>query len=154
MHYALETFDQFYIPEPNSGCWIWLRGASKGYGVAFADGQHILAHRLSWRLHKGVDSVAPCLCHKCDVGLCINPEHLFEGSFKDNSQDREQKGRGIVPDNAGERHGRAKLTAQQIEEIRNTVIRPRGWQRVFADKFGVRHSQISRIVSGVRWSEK
>ena len=93
-----ERFDDKYIPEPNSGCWLWV-GASdkKGYGRFRTDrkeGRSIdIAHRFSWMLYVGPLEDGQPLLHKCDVPCCVNPDHLFIGSLADNNQDMAKKGR-------------------------------------------------------------
>ena len=82
------------MPEPNSGCWLWLAAHNGlGYGVLFADGRQQYAHRLSIE-HIGGKSVGDLVvCHRCDNPWCINPDHLFIGTMKDNQQDSKRKGR-------------------------------------------------------------
>lgn len=74
-------------------CWLW-EGAITGsrYGEFFYNGKVRLAHRVSWMLHHGVIPQGLCVCHTCDVRLCINPTHLFLGTYKDNLQDASRKG--------------------------------------------------------------
>ena len=51
---TLQTrFDEKYIPEPNSGCWLWIAATSRGYGQIGINGKNKYAHRLSWELHNG-----------------------------------------------------------------------------------------------------
>lgn len=76
-------------------CWLWtgLVG-NHGYGKFSYGGksQEVLAHRFSFFLANGWWP-RPCCCHKCDVRLCVNPEHLFEGTIRDNNKDMDSKGR-------------------------------------------------------------
>src|SRR5215207_7797890 len=83
------------------GCWGW-RGVPNacGYGKtqnpfrpADVRTQPMLAHRLSWLLHRGAIPEGMCVCHHCDNPICTNPEHLFLGSHQDNMNDRGRKGR-------------------------------------------------------------
>ena len=79
----LERFMRHVSPEPNSGCWLWCGAVRKdGYGVA-GTGSRLhgsrripAAHRFSWELHRGPIPVGQWVLHKCDVKICVNPDHL------------------------------------------------------------------------------
>jgi hypothetical protein len=83
----LRRFVRRTIPEPNSGCWLWL-GASNGkYGTMRGDdGRQILAHRYSYTRFV-CDPGLHIVLHKCDVTLCVNPAHLRAGTFSENARD-------------------------------------------------------------------
>lgn len=86
--------DEFFSNiDKTETCWNWTKGTSRGYGIFFA-GKMIKAHRYSYLLHKGAIPKKMIICHKCDNPLCVNPEHLYAGTYKDNAQDRERRGRG------------------------------------------------------------
>jgi hypothetical protein len=90
-------FEEKYMPEPNSGCWLWMAHINKwGYGEIWDnDEQHNrLAHRVSFTLHGGTVHNELLVCHTCDNPCCVNPAHLFIGTNLDNAKDRETKGRG------------------------------------------------------------
>lgn len=66
-----------------------------------------LAHRVSWELHNGSIPDNMFVLHKCDIGQCVNPDHLFLGTHKDNCQDGLKKGRMYIGDkNPNYKHGR------------------------------------------------
>ena len=85
-----ERFLAKFIPEPNSGCWLW-HGAyvTMGYGWF----QNEMAHRASYMMHVGPIPKSLYVLHKCDVKECVNPEHLFVGTQKENLVDASRKGR-------------------------------------------------------------
>jgi hypothetical protein len=85
---------------PNLGaCWLWTgrrHGSGCRYGaIGFNGVKNVSVHRLAFFLEYGRWPVPQAL-HRCDVCLCVRPSHLFEGTPRDNAQDREQKGRGNV----------------------------------------------------------
>jgi hypothetical protein len=84
------------IPEPNTGCWLWTSGVNKpaGYGILTVEGRCVTAHRAAYEAFCGPIPTGLCVCHRCDVKLCINPEHLFLGTVQDNQTDKARKGRG------------------------------------------------------------
>ena len=88
-----ETFHEKYEIITETGCWIWMGATSNGYGVASDNGKTQPAHRYSWELHNGPIPEGMQVCHKCDVKPCVNPDHLFIGTQKDNMHDAMRKGR-------------------------------------------------------------
>lgn len=102
-------------PRPDSGCWMWLGSdQGKGYGNVGHEGRTQRAHRVSYKLFVGPIPDGLHVLHKCDVRLCVNPDHLFLGTNADNVRDMVEKGRN----NFGERNGNAKLTEDKVRDIR------------------------------------
>lgn len=86
------TFWSKVIPEPNSGCWLWLGERSAGgYGRLEIDGRRHRVHRMVAGLVACTDGLF--VCHRCDEPLCCNPDHLFIGTHTDNMRDMVSKGR-------------------------------------------------------------
>ncbi len=72
-----ERFNQKWIPEPNSGCWLWTACQNnKGYGSIRINGKMMLAHRFSYEIHRGSIPEKLSLDHLCRTPLCVNPNHL------------------------------------------------------------------------------
>jgi hypothetical protein len=89
-----EMLEANSIPEPNSGCLIWLRGTNgNGYPVARWEGRKRQVSHLALEA-KGVEVPRGFMaCHRCDNPFCINDDHLFVGTGKDNMADASAKGR-------------------------------------------------------------
>ena len=97
----VDRFRDKVEPEPNSGCWLWSGSAVRGYGYfdasAFGLG-NFRAHRLSYLLFRGPIPNHLFVCHHCDTPACVNPDHLFLGTARDNSRDYYDKVRaGRLP---------------------------------------------------------
>jgi hypothetical protein len=84
-----------YVPaDPNTGCWNWTKHLSGGgYGAFKIEGIMRPAHRVSYELFWGEIPDGLQVCHRCDNKRCINPDHLFLGTQKDNIADCIKKGR-------------------------------------------------------------
>jgi len=93
---TLESLFERCIPEPNSGCWIWLGACNhKGYGHLKHRGLQVKAHRLAYEFVHGPIAAGLLACHHCDVPSCINPAHVFVGTSKENTADAKRKGRMV-----------------------------------------------------------
>lgn len=144
-----EWFMDRITPEPNTGCWLWLRGMIKGgYGVVFKGSRSgRYAHRVSYELFVGPIPDGIIVCHKCDTPLCCNPRHLFLGTVEDNMQDMVRKGRAAKPANftAYEK----KLDEQKVIEIRKRAeYTP---LRKLAREYNVSPTAIRCVVRRVTW---
>ena len=77
MNTLLERFEAKFVPEPNTGCWLWFACTNDwGYGMFRVDGKARCAHVLAWRFYCGEVPAGYEVDHKCRVRLCVNPDHL------------------------------------------------------------------------------
>lgn len=98
---------RFWSNVDKSGdCWLWIAsGARPGYGQFRFNGRNQGTHRVAWQLVNGPIPKGLCVCHRCDVKRCVNPDHLFLGTSADNNRDMAAKGR-LVHNNKGRTHCR------------------------------------------------
>lgn len=97
---TLEPFERRF--EKGDGCWEWKGAKTKaGYGWFSAK----IASRISWEIYRGKIPKDMLVCHKCDNPPCVNPDHLFLGTHKDNTLDMIKKGRGRMQKEKRKRDG-------------------------------------------------
>lgn len=132
-----------------NACWLW-RGAPTtwGYGKIRRDGSYVSAHRASWELHHGPVPEGLCVLHRCDVRLCVRPDHLFVGTQAENVHDAMAKQRH----SAGVRHGMAKLDERAVRAI-FTRRQSGETLRAIASDFGVSKAAVSLIARGRNWKQ-
>ena len=134
-----------------NGCHIWSKFKDKdGYGqITIARNKSGRAHRESYRNYIGEIPDGMFVCHKCDNPSCINPDHLFIGTVKDNAKDRKDKGRN--PNKHGINHHMAKLSEEEVLLIR--LMKNLGASSKFiAKQFELRQSHVCSIISRAIWS--
>ena len=142
--------------EPSaSGCRLW-RGSINpvsGYGQ-FSNGRirrhgrmvswPVYAHRFAWLLTHGAIPLGQMVLHACDVPACVNPDHLFLGTHRDNMADAARKGRLHVVRPKGQ-----KLTDAQVSQIR--ALAASGVPQVdIARTFLVSKTWVSLFLKGKR----
>ena len=162
-------------------CWLWLAGFRKKgqkYGAFYIRERknNVPAHNIAFLLMNGYLSKGKIIMHSCDNPPCCNPAHLFEGTPKDNSDDKVKKGRqskGLLHSLAlmknrpsgnshysrinpeklarGETHGLAKLTPEIVMAIRKEYV-PRKISSIFlAQKYNIDPSNVMCIVHRKTW---
>lgn len=148
------------IPEPNSGCWLWL-GPTIDPGYAWIrdprrpidrrHGNRCYIHRIVCEAVYGPMRPDLLTRHKCDVFGCVNPAHVIPGTHLDNLMDCISRGR--FPSVAGEANPRAKITDDDVREIR-LVPNGRKGDRIatsLAMRYGVSESLIWQIRRRAIW---
>jgi hypothetical protein len=140
------------IPEPNTGCWLWLGATKKdgGYPRVWFNGKYQKGHRVAWELANGETLGDRCALHKCDQPSCINPEHIFAGTQADNVADMLSKGRERYVGLPGEQNGRAKLTDAQVAALRADLANGMT-QTAAAARYGISQARVSKIWRGEGW---
>jgi hypothetical protein len=132
-----------------SGCWEVQGCVSSRSGHVQINRKHeglpvIRAHRLAWELANGPIPAGLSVLHRCDNPRCVNVDHLFLGTQRDNVLDSICKGRYNA-------FGRQKLNAAQVHQIR--ALAARGLRhKDIAAQFGIARNTVSGIVSGASWA--
>jgi hypothetical protein len=139
-----------------SGCWEWIAGVTaRGYSYPsfWFDGKYGKAHRAAFTMFNGNIPDGACVLHKCDNRICVNPNHLFLGTKKDNAQDMLSKGRGGHSKNPprGDRRKDSKLTTEIVLDIRRRCDSGES-QGSVAKMYGVVQPTIFKIVHRQRWA--
>jgi hypothetical protein len=107
----IDRFNSKWTPEPFSGCWLWTGALDRwGYGAMKVDFTVGRAHRVAWNLLRGDIPEGLFVLHKCDTPSCVNPDHLFLGTTRDNVRDKVLKHR----QSKGNDFPFAKLTDQDV----------------------------------------
>lgn len=80
-----DAYQDRYVPEPNSGCWLWTSYLNKsGYGQIRHGKTSSRAHRVIYEAHRGKIPDGLTLDHKCSVRCCVNPDHLEPVTIAEN----------------------------------------------------------------------
>ena len=133
-----------------TNCWEWDGGVdSWGYGQFFKYKKTHKAHRTMYKEIYGNIPFGMFVCHTCDNPKCINPDHLWLGTPKENAHDRDKKGRHHKF--VGEEHPQAKLNWELVKMIRQNPHKYT--QKKLADICGVSLSTIRDVVYNRYWKD-
>jgi hypothetical protein len=145
-------FEKSIVVQKN-GCWLWsgYKNAD-GYGVMGIGRKVIKAHRVAYMIYKGEIPEGMNVCHTCDVPSCVNPEHLWIGTQKENVLDMCLKKRHVPSSSKGESHSQAKLSEEQVKLIRTMYTNLKISHASLSEQFGVSRGQIGHIISRKSWS--
>ena len=126
-----------------------LSGKRRADSVGFSyQGRVMRSHRVSWTLEHGEIPAGMCLLHRCGNRQCVRPDHLFLATMKEVSQRMVEKGRATKA-NRGSGNGMAKLTEEQVYEIRE--VSKYGDLKRLGEKFGVSKSSMHEIRTRRTW---
>jgi hypothetical protein len=129
-----------------TGCLEWNKyRLPGGYGRTRYEGRNMLAHRVAWLVAGGEIPEGMCVCHHCDNPACCNPEHMFLGTHKENTEDARSKGRLNVP-RPNQTQRVRKFTHEQIDAIRSEE----GLLGAIALKYGCTPAYVSMLRRGLR----
>jgi hypothetical protein len=140
----------FHTEIAENGCHLFTGHRNRdGYGRIRYLGKLVFVHRKVWEKHNGrTIPESMCVCHTCDTPNCINPQHLFLGTQKENMADRAKKGRY---DHRGEKNNAAKLTESQVIQIRK-LLSERVSYKHLAEAYGVSVGLLEQIKRRSVWS--
>lgn len=138
------------IPEPNSGCWIWLNAdGAQGYGRMRVNGKTRNAHRAAYEIANDTILTSDIdVCHRCDTPACVNPDHLFAGTRKENMEDCARKNRIRPPTPLmGDESPNSKLTEDDVRAIRADNRS----NRALARHYGLDKGTIAAVRKRLTW---
>lgn len=141
--------ERFWIrvtPSSKEECWEW-EGTQTiyGYGQLAFRKKLYRAHRVSFFLHNGYWP-KEVVMHDCDNKICVNPHHLKDGTYLENTKQAHERGLYAV----GERQGHSKLKEAQVLEIKRLIVEGMRDDDL-ADKFEVGRKCINAIRHGYSW---
>lgn len=144
--------ERFWEKVDKSGpCWLWTASKDRnGYGRIMRPGGRggpLLATRVSWELAYGPISPGMGVLHHCDNPSCVRPDHLFLGDQALNMRDCAGKGRTT----RGEHSRSAKLTEDDVREIRRRYREGGISQTALAREYGLCQASVHELVSGKTW---
>lgn len=143
-------FEALFVPEPMSGCWLWLGGLNRGgYGGFRIGKRKWAAHRAAVLIYRGVDLADQLGRQRCDTPPCVNPSHVEPGSPLDNVRDRDSRGRHCI----GERHPNSKLTPEAVRALRAMRDETGATYTALGAAFGVSYFTAKLVVERKAWRQ-
>lgn len=138
----IERFWSKVNKNAKNGCWEWTASLTNTYGAFMTKRKLYRANRYSYELHFGKIPLKMLVCHKCDNRLCVNPEHLFLGTYKQNTHDMVKKQRNHKP----------KLTNIQVNELKFIAKTTKLTQKQLGKLYNISQGMVHFILSGKQWN--
>lgn len=150
---ALNRMNKYTNQKSKTECWLWQGTLNdKGYAMLSIGGRKGLyarVSRLAYYFEYGPFDESLKACHHCDNPQCVNPNHIFLGTSKDNTLDMYLKGRESLPPNFyGEEVATSKLTEEDVLTIYNSTLS----MDELATQYNISKTQIHRILTGKSWA--
>jgi transposase len=137
--------------EKTETCWLWRGAGAPWYGNFNGPRKKFYkTHRFSWEIHNGPIPDGLWVLHKCDVQACVNPDHLWLGTARDNIRDMWQKGRGVAYDRSGGNHPRTHLTERDVRTIRTEIVEGVSYKEL-GEKYKISNQTVCSIKTGRNW---
>lgn len=136
------------IEDSETGCWVCNYSTTKGYPQMTIERKNYRASHVAYELWKDLIPIGRQLNHTCHNERCINPDHIYAGTQKDNIWDMVKAGRQKTA--RGKNHGSAKLTEEQVQYIR--MWAKEGFsQASIAKSFKISQPQVNGITRRIKW---
>jgi hypothetical protein len=150
MRTLLERFEDKYVAEPNTGCWLWTAALNDaGYGRLGVTKGWRGAHRVAYELFVGTVPQDMFVCHRCDTPACVNPSHLFLGRPIDNTADMIAKGRIRTGRLFGDSNPNGIVGSSQLGELRALAMAG-ATSRQLAERYGISVPHARDLMTGRR----
>lgn len=124
----------------STGCHEWQSTLHRdGYGKFYYEGDQVQAHRVAYMLFVGEIPAGKMILHRCDNRRCVNPQHLYTGTAKQNVADKVARSKW---------YGSMRFKAGAIDECRRLYALGAMSQQEIADKLNMDQTSVSRFVRG------
>lgn len=135
-------------------CWHWCGATNAfGYGRFSVNGRAQVAHRISYEAFVGPIPAGMSVLHKCDNPFCVNPDHLWLGTYSDNRRDCQAKGRWkMKTPKRGFSHHSAVITPEMLETMRQLRAAGLSYARIAA-RVGIHTMTAWAALTNKRFAE-
>lgn len=132
--------------ERTESCWLWQGATIRGYGCITSSGRVLYVHRIAWELTSGPIPDGGVVRHRCDVPLCVRPDHLEIGTQADNLRDAQVRGRT----SKGEARSNHKVNDEDVRVMRRMHAVGLNARQI-AVWFPLSERTVRKILTGRNW---